>query len=700
MSAVNPNSGNDGVATPPATPESSLVTIQNLLLIFVVTAAICGLGYISIAIIYFVTPQVVAAFDCLSSLSHSLFHFMHSCASTVIAAFGLISALHLIFHITHAIFVRTHTVQQQHSAVQGASAKRTPLAHDQAPAHAPPQHNQPSFMTSIRILVVSSAIIDDFSIFSFVRESLLTLLRMVQADPEVHWQLVTQYAQKQFPENMSASNAALLLILVAALIVIVPKRNFMIKFFILIACAAIINPAVRWQEVLQHIQTNHPEIMSAFDATFGSHSTLILIVAAVHVIYVPKRTSIAEALILIVTAATIGSLSTLHLFIVIAYTIIVSYRTIVTDICIHIVTFAITNPTVHKQYQTHHPEIMSAVDATFGSHCTLILTCILVFTAAMTFELHKLRFRTPRIHDDDNDHYPKFIVMDGSMNVVADFKGCLQVIQSSDGALLRTIGSPDLFHHPTSVAFHKDLIIVADRSNIESDAGMRGRVQLLGYSDGRLLLTIDGGNNAKANFLFPCSVAVDSEGNLLVRDANSIHVFRINDGTHVRRIRIQAGQGSGGIEFDRQGNVVVVDSSNHHVEVLRYSDGAHLRTFGNRQLLHPRGVLWDAGDIIVSDNHRLQVFNTDGSCIRTIGSEGTGDGQFRFPHSVVKYGVNIIVADSGNHRLQVLNMYGKHIKNILMPAIPAIMSRSEINLHLSLLFLCLAVAIWSCVDGL
>jgi DNA-binding beta-propeller fold protein YncE len=67
--------------------------------------------------------------------------------------------------------------------------------------------------------------------------------------------------------------------------------------------------------------------------------------------------------------------------------------------------------------------------------------------------------------------------------------------------------------------------------------------------------------------------------------------------------------------LDGTGNIVVADRDNHRVQVLRYSDGSHVRTIGSRgkgngQFYDPCGVLIDGqGCIIVSDlnNHRIQV---------------------------------------------------------------------------------------------
>jgi DNA-binding beta-propeller fold protein YncE len=76
-------------------------------------------------------------------------------------------------------------------------------------------------------------------------------------------------------------------------------------------------------------------------------------------------------------------------------------------------------------------------------------------------------------------------------------------------------------------------------------------------------------------------------------------------------------QGPTGVAFDAAGHIVVVDFLNHRVQVLRYSDGAHVRTIGsygsgNGQFSYPLGGIAIDGDgrMVVADSHngRVQVF--------------------------------------------------------------------------------------------
>jgi DNA-binding beta-propeller fold protein YncE len=138
--------------------------------------------------------------------------------------------------------------------------------------------------------------------------------------------------------------------------------------------------------------------------------------------------------------------------------------------------------------------------------------------------------------------------------------------------------------------------------------------------------------------------------------------FWMNDHSYIRSIAI--GRGSeGGVAFDSEGNLVV---PNHCIQVLRYSDGALVRTIGencngNSEFNTPRGVALDgAGHLVVveRDNHLVQVLNySDGSHVRFIGgSTGSGNQQLHCLSGGVAIDSDghIIVSDTHNKRIQKL----------------------------------------------
>ena len=79
----------------------------------------------------------------------------------------------------------------------------------------------------------------------------------------------------------------------------------------------------------------------------------------------------------------------------------------------------------------------------------------------------------------------------------------------------------------------------------------------------------------------------------------------------------------------------------------------------------PRGIaIHDGGDIYVAcwDDDRIHVFDQGGHEKRTIGSYGSGDGQFSDPLGISIKGDVMYVADRGNDRIQKLTTGGKFLQ--------------------------------------
>ena len=63
-----------------------------------------------------------------------------------------------------------------------------------------------------------------------------------------------------------------------------------------------------------------------------------------------------------------------------------------------------------------------------------------------------------------------------------------------------------------------------------------------------------------------------------------------------------------------------------------------------------------SGEIIVADvnSHRVAVFSPDGkSLVRSWGSKGTEDGEFRYPTALAVAGSRLYVMDRSSPRVQV-----------------------------------------------
>ena len=80
---------------------------------------------------------------------------------------------------------------------------------------------------------------------------------------------------------------------------------------------------------------------------------------------------------------------------------------------------------------------------------------------------------------------------------------------------------------------------------------------------------------------------------------------------------------------------------------------------------NPCGVAVSDGDeIVVADNqnHRVQVFDSNGTFLRSFGHKGENDGEFKYPVGLaINKDRQIFVADLDNHRIQIFSWEGRHL---------------------------------------
>ena len=88
---------------------------------------------------------------------------------------------------------------------------------------------------------------------------------------------------------------------------------------------------------------------------------------------------------------------------------------------------------------------------------------------------------------------------------------------------------------------------------------------------------------------------------------------------------------------------------------------------GEEMFKFPYGVAVSDGDEIVvadSSNHRVQVFDSNGTFLRSFGHKGENDGEFKYPTGIaINKDRQIFVADSDNHRIQILSWEGRHLNS-------------------------------------
>ena len=86
---------------------------------------------------------------------------------------------------------------------------------------------------------------------------------------------------------------------------------------------------------------------------------------------------------------------------------------------------------------------------------------------------------------------------------------------------------------------------------------------------------------------------------------------------------------------------------------------------GDAMFDYPRGVaVTDKDEVVAADqcNHRIQVFDSNGTFLRSFGHKGKNAGEFNRPDGIaIDKDGNIFVADSGNHRVQIFSREGRHL---------------------------------------
>ena len=86
-------------------------------------------------------------------------------------------------------------------------------------------------------------------------------------------------------------------------------------------------------------------------------------------------------------------------------------------------------------------------------------------------------------------------------------------------------------------------------------------------------------------------------------------------------------------------------------------------SFGEQILKNPWGVAVNEQDeIAVSDvgNHKIHLFKSNGTHIKSFGGEGTQQGEFKRPAGIAFHSNNIIAAEQENHRVQQISKKGPY----------------------------------------
>jgi hypothetical protein len=252
--------------------------------------------------------------------------------------------------------------------------------------------------------------------------------------------------------------------------------------------------------------------------------------------------------------------------------------------------------------------------------------------------------------------------------------------------------------HPTDVAFiaaHPDWLVIAEFGG--------HRIKISNIRTGAPVCKFGERGNGEGQLEHPIGVAVTSDSSfVVVADCKNhrVQVLRLVVGAdgisaHMEFVRsLGSGQGSaeGKLNYSfglallqsnggQQETVLVTESGNHRVSQFAL-DGTFIGIFagtgekgsGDGEFDCPEGitVLGSTGEVAVADfnNHRVQIFDSEGNYKRQFGTEGKEDGQFNTPTGLASdaHG-NLLVVDRTN-RLQVFGPEGKHL-----------CTRSDLGLH-------------------
>jgi sugar lactone lactonase YvrE len=192
------------------------------------------------------------------------------------------------------------------------------------------------------------------------------------------------------------------------------------------------------------------------------------------------------------------------------------------------------------------------------------------------------------------------------------------------------------------------------------------------------------GSNGTGNgqFKHPGDVAVDPKGNLWIVDTLSGRVQEFSEaGEYVRQFGSK-GTGNGqlsspaALAVDAGGNVWVTDTLNHRVQEFN-EKGEYVTQFGSKGtgngqfggLIGPAGIAIDPkGNIWVSDTSgagRIEEFTSSGTYVKSIGSKGSGAGQFGEPEGIaVGPKGNLWVVDGNHNRVEEFNEVGEYIRQL------------------------------------
>jgi len=301
---------------------------------------------------------------------------------------------------------------------------------------------------------------------------------------------------------------------------------------------------------------------------------------------------------------------------------------------------------------------------------------------------------------------------------VADAGNSRILILRPDGTVERSIGTTGQFNYPSGVAFDPaGGIVVANTFGSTgvvqhiADDGTATVISSSGFGQGQVVGSFGVAADASGNIYAtdwgssrvlkfsasgkllgtwgkfatvadalgqPFGIAIDSHGFIYVSDdtndrvqvrspsGNVVAIFG-HHGFNAKQHTPGLGQfwSPAGIAIGPDGAIYVADSNNFRVQVLanRGPIGAVGGAPGTPSFLDPVGVAVDSHNnlyVTTLVDSTVKVFSPAGALLRTIGSQGTGPGQFNVPEGIaIDRQDNIYVSDELGNRVQKFTADGR-----------------------------------------
>jgi len=194
----------------------------------------------------------------------------------------------------------------------------------------------------------------------------------------------------------------------------------------------------------------------------------------------------------------------------------------------------------------------------------------------------------------------------------------------------------------------------------------------------KLVGVMAGPSKKSRSLLRPFSIAVDSQGRILITDraGRGVHIldqarkkYRRLEGSRKQRFRSPID-----LDTDARGNIYVTDSDLGKIFVFR-RNGKFDRFIGDAGgeglYKRPTGIAidQDSGRIYLTDTlrHAVEVIDAGGRPLERWGKRGEGPGEFNFPTDIALARDRVFVLDAMNFRVQVFDRKGAYITSFGKP---------------------------------